>query len=87
MAGSGLSFLKTFIKSSLDNYVLPGTFTGTEILLVYISHWKRNAHAFYVAALRLLIAELDWSKTDEIPVSGEVLSDGPGDANNLAEPR
>jgi hypothetical protein len=42
MLGQGLSFLKTLIKSSLDNYVLPGTLTGTEILFIYMRQWKRD---------------------------------------------
>ena len=42
MLGQGLSLLKTLIKSSLDNYVLPGTLTGTEILFIYMRQWKRD---------------------------------------------
>ena len=38
----GCMILKTFIKSSLDNYVLPGTLTGTEILWLYLIQWKRD---------------------------------------------
>ena len=58
MAVSGISLLKTFIKSSLDNYVLPGTLTGTEILLLYMSSWKRNVGVFIVGALHLIQTEL-----------------------------
>ena len=35
-------FIKTFLKSSLDNYILPGTLTGTEILWLYMVQWKRD---------------------------------------------
>lgn len=75
MAGSGLSFLKTLIKSSLDNYVLPGTLTGTEILLLYMSHWKRNFQAFVSGALHLLKSESDALDSLENPTGSEALSE------------
>lgn len=75
MVGSGLSFLKTLIKSSLDNYVLPGTLTGTEILLLYASHWKRNFHAFVCGALHLISSEIDLLSANETPPEGEALSE------------
>lgn len=59
MLGQGLSLLKTLIKSSLDNYVLPGTLTGTEILLIYMSQWKRDVHLLTTATLHLISAQAD----------------------------
>ena len=47
--------VKTLIKSSLDNYILPGTLTGSEILWLYMTQWKRNV-ATLVCASYLLSA-------------------------------
>ena len=42
MFGALTVVFKNLIKSSLDNYVLPGTLTGTEILWLYMVQWKRD---------------------------------------------
>lgn len=42
MTGHWLIILKTFLRTSVDNYVLPGTATGTDILLIYMTEWKRH---------------------------------------------
>ena len=54
MLGQGLSLLKTLIKSSLDNYVLPGTLSGTEILLLYMRQWKRDVVLLTCATRELM---------------------------------
>lgn len=46
-----LMMLKVLIKSSLDNYVLPGTLTGTEILWLYVIQWKRDMSSLTFALL------------------------------------
>ena len=45
-----LYFVKTLIKSSLDNYILPGTLTGSEILWLYVSQWKRDVTSVVFAS-------------------------------------
>jgi hypothetical protein len=44
------TLIKTFIKSSLDNYVLPGTLTGSEILWLYMTQWKRDVASIVLAS-------------------------------------
>jgi len=41
MRSRGVVLVRSLLKSSLDNYVLPGTSAGTEILCVYLINWKR----------------------------------------------
>ena len=65
MLGQGLSLLKTLIRSSLDNYVLPGTLTGTEILLIYMSQWKRDMLLLTSATLHLISSQPDRITTPE----------------------
>jgi len=51
-----LTITKTLVKSSLDNYILPGTLTSTEILLVYLSEWKRSV--LIITSVLILFAKL-----------------------------
>jgi len=37
-----MALLKNLVKTSLDQYILPGTLTGTEILLLYAGEWRRH---------------------------------------------
>ena len=46
--------LKTLMRSSLDNYVFPGTATGTDILWIYLIQWKRDMHVLGFALVYLL---------------------------------
>lgn len=59
MLAQGLLFVKTLIRSQLDIYVLPGTRTGTEILLLYMSQWKRDVVLFTTATRKLIRPEAD----------------------------
>lgn len=65
MLAQGLSFVKTLIRSSLDNYVLPGTLTGTEILLLYMSQWKRDVVLFTTVTRQLIRPEADRAEHPE----------------------
>ena len=46
--------LKSIMRSSLDNYVLPGTATGTDILWIYLIQWKRDVHMLCLALIYLV---------------------------------
>ena len=74
MLGQGLSLIKTFIRSSLDNYVLPGTLTGTEILLLYMSQWKRDVVLFTTLTRHLI------RPPDETPEYVETAGDSENEA-------
>ena len=54
-----LTITKTLVKSSLDNYILPGTLTGTEILLVYMTEWKRHVLSVTSVTFYLLSSQID----------------------------
>jgi hypothetical protein len=56
-------YIKSLVKTSLDNYVLPGTVSGTEILWLYMIHWKRDFAALTFASFYLLLPQLDLFKT------------------------
>ena len=49
--------LRTFVRSSVDNFVLPGTVTGTDILLIYLTEWKRHALVVGSATLYLIASQ------------------------------
>jgi hypothetical protein len=50
---------KSLMRSSLDNYVLPGTATGTDILWIYLIHWKRDMHVLCLALVYLVTFSQD----------------------------
>jgi hypothetical protein len=52
-------FIKNLVKSSLDQYVLPGTLTGTEILWLYMIQWKRDLATLMVASFCTVLNHMD----------------------------
>ena len=56
---------KNLVKSSLDHYVLPGTLTGTEILLVYLHQWKRDIFLIAAAAFYQRLNQPSDNELDE----------------------
>ncbi|MEX2231545.1 MAG: hypothetical protein WD824_05260 [Cyclobacteriaceae bacterium] len=59
-----MMFIKTLVKSSLDNYVLPGTLTGTQILWLYVIQWKRDLAAVTFASVYIICSQLDLQKLE-----------------------
>lgn len=59
MLGSLVAVLKNFIKCSLDNYVLPGTVTGSEILWLYMVQWKRDLVLLISASFVFVVSHYD----------------------------
>jgi hypothetical protein len=57
MAANGILLIKTIVKSSLDNYVLPGTLSGTEILWLYMVQWTRHLTALTIASGYLMSSQ------------------------------
>jgi hypothetical protein len=41
----------------VDNFVLPGTVTGTDILLIYITEWRRHAIIIGSATLYFIASQ------------------------------
>ena len=58
--GQWIVIVKTLVKSSLDNYVLPGTLTGTEILVLYMAQWKRDLIFVTFATISLISFQIDF---------------------------
>lgn len=61
-----MMLIKSLLKSSLDNYVLPGTTTGSEILWLYMTHWKRELAAITSATFDLMYTELETRRLDRV---------------------
>lgn len=59
--------LKSLIKGSVDNFVLPGTMTGTEILWLYMIQWKRDMSALTFAMLYFVCAQFDFTLEERKP--------------------
>ena len=59
-------FAKYLLKSSLDNFVLPGTLTGTEILWLYMVQWKRDLANVAIASLPALFDPGDLSGLERV---------------------
>lgn len=53
------AFIKNLVKSSLDNYILPGTLTGTEILWLYMAQWKRDLSNVTMVSLYEFFSDAD----------------------------
>ena len=64
MITHGMMFIKTLVKSSLDNYILPGTLTGTEILWLYMIQWKRDLATVTFASVYLIFSQLDLQRLE-----------------------
>jgi hypothetical protein len=64
-------FIKTLIRSSLDNYVLPGTLTGSEILWLYVIQWKRDAASLIFASYFLSAHSLRLRSLSTLIFTGE----------------
>jgi hypothetical protein len=58
--------LKSLMRSSLDNYVLPGTVTGTDILWIYMIQWKRDLFIFCVALVYLFTFQENVTSVNEV---------------------
>lgn len=58
--------LKTVVRSSVDNFVLPGTATGTDILLIYMASWKRHFVLISTATFYLAISQFDIPRMERI---------------------
>lgn len=58
--------LKTLVRSSLDSYVLPGTVTGTDILLLYMTQWKRHVALVASATFYLIFSQFDLPRIDRV---------------------
>lgn len=65
-------FIKTLVKSSLDNYVLPGTLTGSEILWLYVIQWKRDAASLIFASYFLSAHSLRLKSLSTMFFTGEL---------------
>ena len=66
MTGQWWIIIKTVVKSQLDNYVLPGTLTGTEILLLYMAQWKRDLTVVTSATFYLVFSQRDLPKFENV---------------------
>jgi hypothetical protein len=67
--------IRFLLKSSLDNYILPGTLTGTEILWPYLIRWRRHVGDFTFATMYLFYSRLDLRRLEGL-ISEEI---GKGD--------
>ncbi len=61
-----IMILKSLVKSSVDNYLLPGTMTGTEILWLYMVQWKRNMSALTFAAIYFVCSQFDLIQGEKV---------------------
>jgi len=57
---------KNLLKSSLDNYVLPGTLTGTEILWIYLIQWKRHIVTVIIASFCVFLSSPDGTTLERV---------------------
>ena len=63
--------LKSLIKSSVDNYVLPGAMTGTEILWVYMIQWKRDLSTLTFAVIYFVCSQFDFTLGEKVISSAQ----------------
>lgn len=61
-----MMFMRNLVKSYLDNYVLPGTNAGTEVLWIYMIQWKRDMANVTFAIVYILFSQLDLSKVESV---------------------
>lgn len=61
-----IMMLKSLIKSSVDNYLLPGTMTGTEILWLYMIQWKRDMSTLTFAVIYFVCSQFDFTPGEKV---------------------
>lgn len=67
--------LKSLVKGSVDNFVLPGTMTGTEILWLYMIQWKRDMFALTFAMLYIVCSQFDFTSGERKPSHSPVVQE------------
>ena len=71
--------IKDLAKSYLDNYILPGTNAGTEVLWIYMVQWKRQMANIAFATFYLLVSQADYSEVESVaPNTPTEKSNNPG---------
>lgn len=65
--------IKNLAKAYLDNYILPGTNAGTEVLWIYMIEWKRHMANITLATFYLLMSQAELRKV------GSVVSSAPAE--------
>lgn len=61
MLGACLNILKNVMRTYLDNYILPGTHTGTQILWLYLVQWRRDLVALIAVSFTTLSSNVNFS--------------------------
>ena len=64
MLGRCAIMLKSLMKSSLDQYILPGALTGSEILWVYAVQWKRDVYTLLFASVYFFCSQFEANSTE-----------------------
>ncbi len=67
--------LSSLMKSSLDNYLLPGTLTGSEILWIYFVQWRRDFNALAFATVYFLSLQLGFVLAEKAASNTPVTSE------------
>lgn len=58
--------IKNLAKSYLDNYILPGTNAGTEVLWIYMIQWKRQMTNIAFATFYLLLSQPEYAEVETV---------------------
>ena len=58
--------IKNLAKSYLDNYILPGTNAGTEVLWIYMVQWKRQMATIAFATFYLLLSQAEYAEVERV---------------------
>ena len=54
-----MRFIKNLVKCSLDQCVVPGTRTATEILWLYMIQWKREMANITTGSFNMFLSQRD----------------------------
>ena len=61
--------IKNLAKSYLDNYILPGTNAGTEVLWIYMIQWKRQMANIAFATFYILLSQAEYADVESVSSS------------------
>ncbi len=64
--------VSSLMKSSLDNYLLPGTLTGSQILWIYVVQWRRDFNALAYATVYFLSLQLGFMLSEKADSNTQV---------------
>jgi hypothetical protein len=71
-----MNWMSLIFRAVADTCILPGTVNGSEILWLYLLHWKKEYSTFSFALISFLFSYVDFQNSWTIPVEHSIRESG-----------